>query len=227
MAAAKKQTAVRHLPVKRSINLAAFGQKPIDPRLAVPAVVLILVLAFLFSRYAVIGRLTKLSRTQSEVSALRTDVEELYAQIEALEDVPDTYAHYTRSGMTNEELDLADRAEVMELLETAVFPYVSVAGWTLTDNVLTLPITGSDLQEINQIAQLLRQEDIVDFCVVTTAATDSGREITRTITEAADPDDTEGGEGDEGTEQTVTVSSYAVTGQITVYLNGAMGGADE
>ncbi len=46
-----------HLPVKRTINLIGINEKPIDIKLAIPGIILILIAAFLIGKFAVADRL--------------------------------------------------------------------------------------------------------------------------------------------------------------------------
>ena len=52
----KLKLASGHMPVKRSINFATVGEKPIDWRVAAPAIALIIVIAGMISKVAVYDR---------------------------------------------------------------------------------------------------------------------------------------------------------------------------
>ena len=111
-----KAPARGRLPVKRTINLATVGEKPVNPFIAVPAIVLIVVAAALFSKIAVIDRMVKVSQAQAEVSYLQSQIDAGYERIESFGELVEEYAHYTYSGMTEEELQRVDRDDVMEML---------------------------------------------------------------------------------------------------------------
>ena len=160
-----------HLPVKRDINLAGQDEKAIDLRAAIPAIVLILIAAFLFGKFAVADRLLAVSRAEGEVRALQTQINEGYRRIDSFGEISDVYAHYTYSGMTDEEVHRADRADVLRLLRRAVLPRVEVDAWNLTDNVLTVNMTAETLQVINRTVQEMEADKAVSFCTVNTAAT--------------------------------------------------------
>ena len=160
------------MPTKRSINLAIIpGEKKLDIKTAIPAVILIIVAAVLFSKYAVVDRLMEVSREEAIAAELQRQVDAGYEKIESFGDLVEKYAHYTYSGMTNEELTRADRIKVMDLISRLLLPNAEVDSWQVTGNVLTLSITDSTLQELNLLAQQLRDEPMVEFCNVTTAQT--------------------------------------------------------
>ena len=191
-----KALSPRRLPTKRTINLAVVGEKPLNLLVAVPAILVILVAAGLLSKFAVVDRLTAVSRAQAEVASLQASLDAGYEAIEGYGDLVDEYAHYTLSGMTEEELQTVDRTEVISMLQRVVLQRAKVGSWTITGNRLDLPITGATLQQINMIVQQLEEEDLVDFCTVSTAATSDTDSRRQMISE-----------------------NTVVTAQVIVYLN--------
>ena len=78
--------------------------------------------------------------------------------------------------MTDEEMARTDRVEVLDLIQRVVLPQAALSSWSVTGNVLTLDISRANLQEINLLAQQLNEDPLVDFCTVTTAATNDPRQ---------------------------------------------------
>lgn len=167
----KKKMSRRAMPVKRSINLASAGEKPLNLRIAIPAIILIILGAILLSKFAVVDRLMAMSRAQGEVAALQAQLDQSYAVLTDAGDLTDRYAHYTYHDMTQEEKDRTDRVKVLQLLQEVVFPQAYVNTWTVSGNTLTLNLNRSSLQEINVLVQELNAHDLVDYCTVTTAST--------------------------------------------------------
>ena len=187
----------RDLPVKRDINLATTGEKPIQAKLAIPATILIIIAAVLLSKFFVVDRLIDMSRAQGEVSSIQSQIDQGYARLSSAGDLTDEYAHYTYSAMTAEEMARTDRVDVLNLIQRVVLPQAMVSTWSVHENVLTLGLSQSSLQQINLLAQQLRDDPLVDFCTVTTASTAGNK---------AGTDQPQQGPGE-------------VTGQILVYLN--------
>ena len=158
-----------HMPSKRSINLALLDVKPFRIGLAIPTILLILVAAAAFSKFLVIDRLTEVSEAQANVSRLHAQINAGYVELADYDDLATLYAHYTFSGMTQEELRRTDRREVLALLQRTALPGMGISSWTLTGNQVVLNITGATLQDINLVAQKLEADDLVDYCTVTTA----------------------------------------------------------
>ena len=134
------------LPVKRSINLAMTDEKPVNLKVGIPAFILILVAAFAFGKFAVADRLLEVSRAEAEVAALRSELNAAYDRLNSFGELTEIYAHYTYSGMTQEEISRADRASAIALIRRVILPRGQVSNWTLSGNVLTLNFVCDDLR---------------------------------------------------------------------------------
>lgn len=157
------------MPSKRTINLAPIGVKKIDLRLAAGGILLILLLASAFGKFLVADRLNAVIRAEGEVTALQSDIQGAYRRIAGYGDLEAEYAHYTYSGMTKEELAMADRAEVVRMVQKETGEAARLISWNLSGNLLTLSVAASDLQDINRMVKNLGEFEIVDLCSVTTA----------------------------------------------------------
>ncbi len=173
----------------KCINLAMAGVEKKHYAMAVPGMAAIVIGAAALGKFGVADRLIEVSRQQSAVSSLQQQVDAANAYIESLGDLQDTYAHYSYQGFTMDEVSYMNRPDVMKLLQDIIFSKVTVGSWSLDGSQLTLPVTGATLEDINKLAQELNEQDLVDYCTVTTAATDN-----------------------------VEGQAEAVTGQITIYL---------
>ena len=180
------------LPTKRSINLAMSDEKPVNLKIGIPAMILILVAAFAFGKFAVADRLVAVSRAEGQVSALQSELNMAYDKLNSFGELTEIYAHYTYSGLTQEEVSRADRTSAIALVRRLILPRGEVSSWTLSGNTLTVNMTVQDLRTVNRTVQDIESDEHVNFCTVNTAATtDKNR----------------------GTE--------AVNARITIYLNPA------
>ena len=166
----KKKIIRGKMPQKRSINLAPVGVERIDPKLALAGSLIVLLLAAMFSKFLVADRLAAMNRESAQVAALRTQLSQEYDKVASFGSIADEYAHYTYSGMTEEELSLVDRADVIRMIKEGTENNREVESWSLRGNVVTLTVSGRDLQEINQLARRLEQFDLVNTCTVTAAS---------------------------------------------------------
>ena len=111
------------MPTKRSINLVLVDENKINPLTAILGILLILVLAAVFSKFLVIDRLNAMSQAQGRVTRLQGDLDSAMDALDNIGDVDDTYAHYTLEGMTAAELNLVDRTLVLALVDS-ILPVV-------------------------------------------------------------------------------------------------------
>jgi hypothetical protein len=211
------------LPTKRSINLVLVDENKINPLTAILGILLIVLLAGVFSKFLVIDRLNAMSRAQGRVTRLQRDLDSAMDALENIGDVGETYAHYTLEGMTAAELNQVDRVLVLALVDS-ILPVVEegpseeeIAGilksmfrdapvtgndaqetarqrarldllqqlvpvpeyvvnrWSLTDNLLTLEITGQTLERLNELRRQIEKSPIVDSCAILTANKDARR----------------------------------------------------
>lgn len=169
----KKRVTRSNVPVKRTINLITVGQKPFNKKAAIPGIILVIILAAAFAKFGVVDRLAAAEEAESRVQVLQSQVDACYEAIDEYGDIAEEYAHYTYSGMTQEELTRTDRMKVLALIDRRLLSEAQVNTWTISGNQLNAVISGSTLQKINEIVQALQKEKMVEYCSVTTAATGS------------------------------------------------------
>ncbi len=203
---AKKSSGTRkfslaQMPSKTTINLVTVGQKRINLKLAIPALILILALIVVLGKFLVFDRFAEVAQAQRVVDELQTRLSAGYEELAGYEDLNDLYAHYTYSGFTEEELGRTSRVEVLRLIRQVVLPKVELNSWSLTSNELIIDVTGKTLQDINMLALDLQDDSLVNYCTVSTANTNDQR------SDRADGD--------------------AVTARVLVYLESMPGDAQE
>lgn len=158
-----------HLPTKKDINLAVIGEEHINALVALPSILLILLAAALFSKFLVYDRMQEVSAAWREVSRLQSQLDAGYEELADYAELAELYAHYTFSGMTEEEKERIDRVEVLSLIDRLILPQAGVEDLAINGNTMTLNMSGNTLQEINLLVQKLEADPVVDFCSVTTA----------------------------------------------------------
>lgn len=155
------------LPTKRSINLVLVDENKINPLTAILGILLIVVLAGVFSKFLVIDRLDAMAQAQGRVTRLQGDLDSAMDALDSIGDIGETYAHYTLEGMTAAELNQVDRVLVLALVDS-ILPVV-VEGPSeeeIADILKSLfrdvPATGNDaLDTARQRARLDMLEQLV------------------------------------------------------------------
>ncbi len=109
------------MPTKRSINLVLVDENKVSIPKAILGILLIVGLAFLFGKYLVADRLVEVSQAAARVDRLQNSLDETLDLVNSFGDVENDYAHYTMDGMTQAELSLVDRVQVLDLV-AAILP---------------------------------------------------------------------------------------------------------
>ena len=159
------------LPVKKSINMAVVGQKKTRVSTALLAIILILLVDAAISKFFVMDRFAEVAREQQKVRDLRNELSAANAKLDSFGELKETYAHYTFADMTSEEMRRVERSDVVELIERVVLPAAELNSWNVKQNQLTLNVTLDTLQDTNMLAQILNEEDMVEFATVKNAVT--------------------------------------------------------
>ena len=199
----KKSNRVRgRLPVKKSINMAVVGQKKTRITTTLLVLILILIAAAAIGKFLVMDRLAEVNREEQKVRDLRNELSMANAKLDSFGELKETYAHYTFADMTSEELRRVERSDVVELIERVVLPAAELNSWSVRENQLTLNVTLDTLQDTNLLAQVLKEEDMVEFATVKNAVTNEiKREETPVIDEAAAGEDAAEAPSEEGTDE--------------------------
>ena len=170
---AKTKRFVGKLPTKRSVNLALAGEVTINWKVAVPAIIVIVIAAALFGKFGVYDRMVAVSEAEAKVSSLQSSVDAGLATIASYADVTEKYAHYTYGDMTDEELNRTDREEAIAVLDSLTENGAVIGSFTITGNTIVVPITGSTLEHISEIVASLEADPLVSYVQVSTAATNT------------------------------------------------------
>ena len=156
------------MPTKRSINLVLIDEKKIKPMRAIPAILLVIVLAAVFSKFMVMDRLIAMSNASGRVTSIQSSLTQATQALKQYEGVEDAYAHMTYKDMTQEELSRVDRVKVLEMVSTYLSDS-SARTWSLSGNIMVVDVSGKTLESLNQLARKVEESPIVDTCVITTA----------------------------------------------------------
>ena len=170
----KRKAAVRgRVPNKQSINLAMVGVKKTNWALVVLVLVLIFLALGAAGKFLILDRLAEVKAAEAEADDVLLQINMVNMKIRQYGEMNDIYAHYTYTGMTEEERTRVERTEVMNLLQRTVILRTDVSKWDLSGNLLTVTVTGDTLEDINVTAQKLRDDPFVNYCQVNTAKTNT------------------------------------------------------
>lgn len=168
----------KSLASKRTMNLAIRESKAAKTALMIPVVAAIVLAAGLVGKFAVADRLAQVSAAQREVNQIKSQTEALVA---AYADFDEVRAEYNRYTYKDFDRSLADRMDILALIEREIFPVCQVQRLSLAEKRLDLELEGSTLGDGSALVARLEADPLVDAAFVSTAtATAENGEVRRT-----------------------------------------------
>lgn len=156
-------------PSKRTLNLAIRERRYPDPKKWIPGVLVVILLAALFAKFAVVDRYAKLDEAEKELSDKKATLEDTRAQYADYDEVRERYNMYSYEGF---DRTIANRLDVMDLLKRDVFPVCEVQSLSVSGKTISLSVTDLNLSQISQLIATLEGEPMVSSVTVFTASDD-------------------------------------------------------
>lgn len=179
-------------PTKRTLNLMIREKKSVDPVKWVPGVLIVLAVAALFGKFAVADRYAKLNALEADLAAQKQKLEDTRAAYADYNEVQEQYNRYT---YTDFDRTIADRLDVMAVLEREVFPVCDVGALSISGKAVSLSVTGLSLEEASALISRLEAEPLVASVFISNSnQTESDPEGSSSMTiQLADATTVEGG----------------------------------
>lgn len=152
---------------KRTMNLALREKTAAQSAMMIPMIVAILLAAALVGKFGVVDRLAQVSAARQEVEDLKNTQALLLA---ACADYDEVEVEYNRYTYKNFDDSLADRMDVLALVEREVIPVCQVQRFSLAERRLNLALEGSTLGDGSALVARLEADPLVDSAYITTAA---------------------------------------------------------
>ncbi|MBR2547692.1 MAG: hypothetical protein IKF07_05840 [Eubacterium sp.] len=157
------------VPTKNYINIVVKKKKVFSLQRNLPLILAIVLIMVVLGKFLVVDRITATLREANRLQTIESEIDDANSKIEQLQAIDDIYAHYTVSGMTEEELGRVDRVKAMKLIDKAFLRGNVSKSWNLTGNTMTLEVNGPSLRELNDLAVELEEKPIVERCVISSA----------------------------------------------------------
>jgi len=158
----------KNIASKKTLNLAIREKHIVKYMLVIPTLAVIVLLAAVVSKFAVVDRLAQVSAARREVELLKDQAAALEAQYADFDEVRAEYNRYTYKDF---DRTLADRMDVLELIEREIFPVCQVQRLALAEKRLDLALEGLTLENTSELITRLNADKLVDSVRVSTATT--------------------------------------------------------
>lgn len=153
-------------PTKTTLNLVFKEKKELRLSRVIPAVLAVMVAAGLFGKFAVADRFAKADAAEAAVEARRAYLAEVEAGYADYDAVQATYNRYTYTGF---DRTIADRLDVMALLEREVFPVGTVRTLSIAGKSVSLTVSGLTLDQLSDLMTRLEADPMVAKVSISTA----------------------------------------------------------
>lgn len=142
-----------------------------SPSRALPVFVVIVVLALVFGKFAVVDRLMGVASAQDELDRMNSEIAALQNRLAVYSEVEEAYVRFGTAWMTDEELALVDRTDMLALLEREIVPAARIGTVTMQGSAMTVELLGITLEDASDIVRGLEQDELVTGVGVSTAST--------------------------------------------------------
>lgn len=171
------------LPSKQTLNLMIKVKTLAHPTRLIPILLLIFVFAAAFAKFAVINRLEQVKKAEAELAEMHRNLEMIESTYADYDEVQKEYNRYTYQ---NFDRSIADRLDVLSLIERQIFPISVVQSLSISDKTVSMTINGLTLEQASTLLDSLLSEPLVadvDYSsYVDNTDREQGGDATTTIT---------------------------------------------
>ncbi|MCR5451583.1 MAG: hypothetical protein K6F00_03015 [Lachnospiraceae bacterium] len=160
--------------MKTEINFVELTVEKKNRFKSVPLFLAVIIIAVLFAKFAVYDRYQTLFDAQKELENIQVEIADANAALAASSEMSERYNHYTRSKMTDAEINSIARTDIMELIQFMERRSTLVKNASVSGNILSVSIEAGDLKTISNLSHDLEQQDIISSVSVSTAQSTSG-----------------------------------------------------
>ncbi len=158
-ASSKKNAAA--VSSKRYMNF-VHHKSSFDVKKVLPIVLIMLVLALVLLKFGVLDKLDEQAAAYARLGEKQESMAQVNAKLAGYDELADLYGRYSYGWMTDAEINLVNRMDVLALVESELVPAATVDGFAVNDNVLTLTIHDITLDEASKLVNSLEQNPLVE-----------------------------------------------------------------
>lgn len=170
-------------PTKTAINLVRQDKTRSMLLTELALFVIVVALIGVFGKFAVVDPLADGMSSSADVAAAQAHLDQLTAENADYAELDDTYARYIVTGLTEEELNLANRNELLDLIQANLMSVGYLSSLKVAGNVVSATSLGADLTAVSQLVETLEGDSRVAHVTVSTAqGTDNTTSATIEVT---------------------------------------------
>ena len=162
----KRTVKPKNIPTKKTLNLCMKEKSLISPMLFVPILVIILVLAAVIGYFGVYKRFEAVNEAQAKLDATEARLQQV---LDSMSDptYDELKKEYNRYYYEDYDTSIADKLDVLELLERRIFPVSSMRSLSISGKTISTSLTGLTLEQVSELIKNLNAEPLVESVAVT------------------------------------------------------------
>lgn len=168
----------QEFPDKKTLNLVMQDITPNYYRNVLVGAIIGAVLIAVFAKFAIFDRLNAANEIAVEANLARANYEQLVEDNKIYTEVRVEYEKYFT---TVTEVPYADTLDVINLIQTNLMRSAAVKSATLTDNKLSVLLTGIDLEQASTIIKGLYDHELVESAKASSFTSEREETVTTSV----------------------------------------------
>ncbi len=171
-----KKKAGSGLPSKKTMNLVILEKGENSKTTDIVLIVLLVVILLVFAKFGVLDQYNKKKAAEEEYTAAQMELEQNQQLLTRYEALFEKFSHYFKAFLTDEELQLVDRIDLIDLLDEHLFNVAEMQSINITGNTIGISFYDVTLEQVGQLAQDLSDNEFVTNVDLQTASTNKDKE---------------------------------------------------
>ena len=155
----------KSLPTKTTLNLIVPVSRQNKLYTVLPTAIIVALAIALFTKFAVIDRLDKVNKREAEVGALQTQVDKMNDELKDYDEVHENYYRYTTYFMTESEISVVDRVELLDILTKTAGKNVTLNAISVVNNKISLFFDTEEFKPVDMLVVKLIETCIAEHVI--------------------------------------------------------------
>lgn len=163
------------LPNKTTMNLVILEKGDNSKTTDIVLVVVLVVILAVFAKFGVLDQYNEKKAAEEEYAAAQQELEQNKVLLTRYEAVFEKFSHYFKAFLTNDELKLVDRIQLIDMLDEHLFNVAEMQSININGNTIGISFYDVTLEQVGQLAQDLSDNELVTNVDLQTAATNKDK----------------------------------------------------
>ncbi len=163
------------IPNKKTMNLVILEKGENSKTTDIVLIVLLVVILAVFAKFGVLDQYNKKKAAEEEYVAAQQELEQNKQLLARYEAVFEKFSHYFKAFLSDEELKLVDRIQLIDMLDEHLFNVAEMQSISINGNSINISFYDVTLEQVGQLAQDLSDNELVTNVDLQTAVTNKDK----------------------------------------------------